>query len=173
LGKFKGYLPRERMLEILRGLLAGGGAAGAGPALAERLGELPAPAAALGWIGARVLADLDARYDEELGGWGDRQKAPIGQNVEVELLRAAHGDRAALGRATVTLGRQRALLDPVWGGLYQYSTGGDWEHPHFEKLLPIQAAALEAYARAFSATKDPAFRRDAEAVARYVNELLS
>ena len=26
----------------------------------------------------------------------------------------------------------------MWGGVYQYSTGGDWDHPHFEKLLPFQ-----------------------------------
>jgi uncharacterized protein YyaL (SSP411 family) len=31
------------------------------------------------------------------------------------------------------------LVDPVWGGVYQYSTDGDWDHPHFEKIMPFQA----------------------------------
>jgi uncharacterized protein YyaL (SSP411 family) len=31
------------------------------------------------------------------------------------------------------------LIDPVWGGAYQYSAHGDWRHIHFEKIMQIQA----------------------------------
>ena len=41
--------------------------------------------------------------------------------------------------ARETLDAQRQLIDPVWGGVYQYSTDGDWKHPHFEKIMQMQA----------------------------------
>ena len=168
LGKFRGYLAPERMREILE--RAGAGAAEARPVRG------PADAAAqpvdLPWIGGLALVQLDAAWDDEDGGWGNRQKAPIGTAVQVELLRAAHGDAAAQVRAVRALDAQRALLDPVWGGLYQYSTGGDWRSPHFEKLMAVQATNLEACAGAARATGLPRLRKDAEAIARYMTEHL-
>ena len=35
--------------------------------------------------------------------------------------------------------RRAPLIDPVWGGECQYSTDGDWKHPHFEKIMQMQA----------------------------------
>jgi hypothetical protein len=176
LGKFRGYLPPDRMREILKEVLAQGLAGGGdapGAAVTERQARLPAPLAALPWIAADVLLTMDERYDEEQGGWGSKQKLPIGANVEVELLRAGHGDAAARERALFTLRQQRALLDPVWGGIYQYSVGGVWDRPHFEKLMPMQAAAIEAYARAYAVSGDAALRRDAQNVAGYLDRFLS
>ena len=43
------------------------------------------------------------------------------------------------------------LIDPVWGGVYQYSTFGDWDHPHFEKLTTIQGEYLRIYSLAYAA----------------------
>lgn len=177
LGKFRGYLAPDRMREILRDVLAGKpgeGDEGAGAAgLGERQGRLRAPAAALPWIAAHVLLTMDERYDEEQGGWGPKQKLPIGANVEVELLRAGHGDAAAKARALFTLRQQRPLLDPVWGGIYQYSVGGVWDRPHFEKLMPMQAAAIEAYARGYAASGDAALLSDAQGIAGYLDRFLS
>ena len=48
-------------------------------------------------------------------------------------------------RAADTLHNATALLDPVWGGMYQYSVDGVWTEPHFEKLISIQAVALREY----------------------------
>ncbi len=39
-----------------------------------------------------------------------------------------------------TLPKQTKIIDPVWGGIYQYSAASDWEHPHFEKLATFHAA---------------------------------
>ena len=52
-----------------------------------RSGEIRA-ARALPWIAARAVRDLDAFYDRAQGGWGRRQKLPLGRNVLVELRRA-------------------------------------------------------------------------------------
>jgi uncharacterized protein len=170
LGKFRGYLAPERLREILAETIAAGGAAAEtrAPAIAT-----PARPEALPWIAARAIHDLDGYYDDQHGGWGSRIKAPIGDNVAFELRRAAHGDTTAAARAAQTLDRQRAIVDPVWGGIYQYSVGGDWTQPHFEKLITYQARNLEAYARGYAATHDPGALAVARGIASYLDRFLS
>ncbi len=51
-------------------------------------------------------------------------------------------------RAAATLHNATALIDPVWGGMDQYSVDGAWNEPHFEKLISIQADALREYSLA-------------------------
>ena len=53
--------------------------------------------------------------------------------------------------ARETLDRQLELIDPVWGGVYQYSDSGDWDHPHFEKIMSMQAEDLRLYSQAYVA----------------------
>jgi len=79
---------------------------------------------ALGWLGVRLTMDMDDWYDPVRRQWGRRQKAPIGANVEFELRRAAHATPTRCTRG-VSLKKQRALIDPVWGGVYQYSAAGN------------------------------------------------
>ena len=55
---------------------------------------------------------------------------------------------------------QIALLDPAWGGVYQYSTGGDFEHPHYEKLTTLQGEYLRVYALAYATTGDERWLRE-------------
>ncbi len=178
IGKFRGYLPADELRRVLveaeEAVKQGAGASERPEATAHRSpADVAPPVAALGWIAGRALVDLDAYYDEAEGGWGHKQKAPLGANVEVALARAAHGDAAALGRAVFTLQKQRALMDPVWGGVYQYSAGATWDEPHYEKLMTVQAANLEAYARAYARTKDASLLADAQAIARYMGTFLS
>jgi uncharacterized protein YyaL (SSP411 family) len=169
LGKFRGYLPADQLRQILADTVAGTGATDAGsPPLVP-----PARAAALPWIAALALRDMDRFYDDEHGGWGFRIKAPIGDNVLFELRRAAHGDARAAARARLTLDRQRAIVDPVWGGIYQYSVGGDWREPHFEKLIAYQARNLEAYARGYARSHDAAVLATARGIAGYLDRFLS
>jgi uncharacterized protein YyaL (SSP411 family) len=56
-------------------------------------------------------------------------------------------------RQTLTAGMQ--LIDPVWGGVYQYSTDGDWVHPHFEKIMPCQAENLRVFSLAATLWDEP------------------
>ena len=62
----------------------------------------------------------------------------------------------------------RHLIDPVWGGAYQYSDGGVWENPHFEKIASVQADNLRAFALGYAQTKDPAHLAAARDVLRYL-----
>jgi uncharacterized protein YyaL (SSP411 family) len=171
IGKYRGYLSPDELRGILNEVERAD-REGDGERLAREPGAHSASVESLPWVARRALRDMDAYYDDAQGGWGMRQKAPLGENAEVEARRAALGDARARKRLVFTLERQRALIDPVWGGIYQYSTGGTWKEPHFEKLATYQAANLEAYARAFGVTRATGFFADARSIADYVERFL-
>ena len=114
-------------------------------------------------------AQLDPLYDLELGGWGRKQKYPLAALDELSLLRArvfAAPDWQA--RALTTIAAEIQLIDPVWGGMYQYSVAGVWDQPHYEKIGAIQAGALESLARAHRRTGEARWRDAAHLQRRYV-----
>jgi uncharacterized protein YyaL (SSP411 family) len=171
-GKFRGYLPPDEMREVLTEIESASLGAD-DDRRAEEPGASSAHPDALTWVALRVTRDMDYYYDAREGGWGMRQKAPIGENAEMEARRAAHGDMAAQKRLVFSLRKQRALMDPVWGGLYQYSAAQHWREPHFEKLMTFQAPNLEAYSRAYALTKQPDLLKDASAIVRYVDRFMT
>jgi uncharacterized protein len=75
--------------------------------------------------------------------------------------------------ARETLDAQRKLIDPVWGGVYQYSTDGDWDHPRFEKIMQMQAENLRIYAQAYTVWKDPAYLQAARQIRDYLRNFLT
>ncbi|MFK7991373.1 MAG: thioredoxin domain-containing protein [Sandaracinaceae bacterium] len=120
-----------------------------------------------------LLSQLDGMYDEEAGGWGRRQRYPFAEPVEHALYRATvRGEDTWRRRALFSLERYAALIDPVWGGMYQYSVGGVWDRPHFEKIVPVQAGALRTFAEAYRLTGDARWREHANAVRGYLREFL-
>ncbi len=103
----------------------------------------------------RLEDDLLSSYDPVQAAWGRRHKYLDADCLEHAMLQAASagGPAAAAGRrARDSLDAARALFDPAWGGVYQYSTGGVWCEPHFEKLLTFQADYLRSYALALSSS---------------------
>lgn len=172
LGKYRGYVPPEAFREALAGALQslqnkGGEGTRLDPV---DVGAVPS---ALPWIAASLMHELDDYYDTQLGGWGRRQKAPLGANISFEVIRSQRGDPDALPRALFSVEKQRALIDPVWGGIYQYAVGGTWNEPHYEKLMTYQAANIEAYARVYRVTKRADHRRDLDALVGYVGRFLT
>ncbi|MBI4423952.1 MAG: thioredoxin domain-containing protein [Elusimicrobia bacterium] len=75
-----------------------------------------------------------------------RFPAPLAHRFLLEALAARPGGgsgvaaRARLRRLLSGLAR---LEDPVWGGLFRYSRCPEWDCPEHEKLLTVQAAAIE------------------------------
>ena len=65
------------------------------------------------------------------------------------------------------------LIDPIWGGMYQYSVDGVWSEPHFEKLISIQADALREYSLAYAQTQRPEYLKAAQDVNGFVAEFLT
>ena len=111
-------------------------------------------------------------YDEKLGGLDIGQKYLDRDSVEYAITRALAGDDAEAARARQTLDAARALFDPAWGGVYQYSTYGDWKHPHYEKLATIQGQYLRAYALASAAFSRPQDAQAAHEIRRYLDAFL-
>ncbi|MEZ4393679.1 MAG: DUF255 domain-containing protein [Polyangiales bacterium] len=166
LARYRGYLSPARMRAALEAALASPtplpearGAAAAEVSLDARLAD--------------ALDQMDRAYDPAQGSWGTNQKLSLGDNLRVELARAARGDADAAARARQTLTNQRRIYDPVWGGVYQYSAGATWGDPHFERLMSFQAPTLIAAARAAEVLRDPSFLDDARGVGRFIVERLT
>ncbi|GAB4217194.1 MAG: hypothetical protein OHK0013_44430 [Sandaracinaceae bacterium] len=115
-----------------------------------------------------ATTQLDATYDPREEGWGTPQKYPFTAPVLFALTRPAPWP----GRAERTLERYTRLIDPVWGGMYQYSEQGDWAHPHYERIASIQAGALEAFAELARASGDAGWLVPAREVLRFVRDFL-
>lgn len=116
---------------------------------------------------------LDGTWDSNQSGWGRKQKYPLAANNEYALLRAhLYQEPDWQERALTVLGRQRALIDPVWGGMYQYSVHAVWTDPHFEKIGAIQAGALDSYGLALRRTRDARWQQPARDVLRYLLEFM-
>ena len=114
----------------------------------------------------------DDAYDPEYGSLKLNQKFLDRDSVEYALLRARGGKAASEKRARHTLDEAMALIDPVWGGVYQYSTGGKWDYPHFEKIMPSQAGYLRIYAMAYRQLGDEKYLKAAKAIADYLENFL-
>jgi uncharacterized protein YyaL (SSP411 family) len=93
-------------------------------------------------------------------------------SIEYALRGALNGDTSLAEIAKRTLDAATALIDPVWGGVYQYSVGPTWNDPHFEKIMSFQASYLRAYSLAFGLWHDEKCRQAAQSIIRYLTELL-
>jgi uncharacterized protein YyaL (SSP411 family) len=168
--RFRGYIPPPRMRALLQAVVED---PTPGPSVTGAPATPLAPPASMTPGLREELERLHLeRYDSEHGGWGFVHKYLDLDSVEYALRRARAGDEAAARMARDTLERERALFDPVWGGVYQYSDGGVWTNPHFEKIMSFQAAALRGYAAAWSQWRDPAHLRAAREVHRYLRGFL-
>jgi hypothetical protein len=170
--KLRGYLPPERMRSLLRAVVAdptpGPSVVNAAAAVSEAVGDGLTPDQR-----QRLVESWRAGYDTAQAGWGTGHKYLDADAVEYALLRSAFGDGEALRRADDTLRAAAALIDPVWGGMYQYSTGGVWSEPHFEKIMAYQADALRIYALGAMHLPDGGHGARAQAISRYLAGFLT
>jgi uncharacterized protein YyaL (SSP411 family) len=167
--KRQGYIPPERMASMLQAIIDD---PTPGPSVTN--------AKAMTFTSAPDLADagklqqqLADGYDHKLGSWGRAQKFLNWDNVEYCLVRAQTGDAEAEAMARQTLIAQRQIIDPVWGGVDQYSAGDDWDHPHFEKVMQFQAENMRIYALAYALWQQPEDLKTAEGIYHYVRNFLT
>ncbi|MEO8670847.1 MAG: DUF255 domain-containing protein [Tahibacter sp.] len=171
--KRQGYLPKDRFLRLLHAIDAD-----PTPESDGRSGHADAaPAGESSVLDSSTRAELERRYattyDRALGGLAIAQKFLDRDSVELAMARAATGSASDATQARQTLDAAQALIDPVWGGVYQYSTMGDWKHPHYEKLATIQAEYLRIYALAWSAFHRDSDRAVVTAIRRYLNTFMA
>jgi uncharacterized protein len=168
LGKYQGYLPPAELLTILEKVQTARTVAPSPNAVVYAGARSRAERTS---FAARADAALRRYYDAKQGGFGTFQKFPIGVDNEWWLRKARRGDAAARAEISFTLQAQAALIDPVFGGIYQYSVGGTWTEPHYEKLGVMQAQALDNYADAYALLGDARFRKYAGAMYGFAEEL--
>lgn len=123
-------------------------------------------------VRSAVANDHLQAIDEELGGLKTSHRYLDPDSVEYAITRARSGDAQNRAWVRKTLDSNEKLIDPAWGGVYQYSTHRDWDHPHFEKIMPSQMANIRLYAFAYRVFGDERYLKDARAVASYVNSFL-
>ena len=165
--ELRGYQDPREFAALLRGLISDRDSG----KLQGRRPVPPAPVRDGDLVALRRAAEaqLDGLYDDKIGGWGRKQKYPLATHDELSLLRArVFGEAKWHERALTTLGNEIKLLDPVWGGMYQYSVGGVWDDPHFEKIGAIQAGALEILALAYRRTGEARWRTAAHLQRSYL-----
>jgi uncharacterized protein YyaL (SSP411 family) len=169
--KRQGYLPPDEMASMLQAIIDD---PTPGPSVqAEKEISFPTipllPAALRSQLEKEYLAGFDAKQ----GSWGFDQKYLDWDSVEYAMDLAARGDARAEAMAKQTLTAQLQLLDPVWGGLYQYSTDGVWTKPHFEKIMSTQAENLRIYAQAYGQWRDPNYLRAAQSIHQFLKTFLT
>lgn len=118
----------------------------------------------------RLLKFHERDYDNKLGGLNTAQKFIDRDSVEYAIVHA--NNPAETRKAQQTLDAARALIDPVWGGAYQYSTGGDWAHPHYEKIMRVQAGYLRIYSQAYALWQRKEDLQSARAIRDYLKNFL-
>ncbi|HET7237684.1 MAG TPA: DUF255 domain-containing protein, partial [Terrimicrobiaceae bacterium] len=170
--KRQGYIPPRPMASMLQAIIDD---PSPGPSVLPEPTIIPASAASLPPETAQALRmRLQDAYDPQNLGWGKIHKFMDWSVIEYCLSVPAHEDHAGWERmARETLAAQRNLFDPLWGGVYQYSTDGDWKHPHYEKLLQFQVENLRIYAIAHARWGDPGYLEDARKIRRYLKEFLT
>lgn len=120
---------------------------------------------------AKAQAELEERYDEELGGFGMAPKFPVPHNLRFLLRQHDRtGNPTTLDMVVRTLRAMHAggVWDHVGKGLHRYSTDREWLVPHFEKMLYDQATFSMACIEAWQVTGHDDLRAAAEETFEYV-----
>ena len=121
-----------------------------------------------------ILEMMKLEYDPVSGGFRDAPKFFEPEAVALAFSHHFwHPDSEWRQMALLTLDQQLKLYDPVWGGFFRYAEKADWSHPHYEKLLSIQASNLLNYLEAYQVTGQSQYREVVEGTMRYVMRFLA
>ncbi|MBI4852219.1 MAG: thioredoxin domain-containing protein [Acidobacteria bacterium] len=170
--KRSGYIPPTPMVSLLKAIIEDptpGPSVEAEPTL--QLSENP-------FLSQEVIKEAKEifinGYDFKQGGWGFSHKYMDWDSVEYCMTAASRkADKQAEEMAKQTLEAQLQLIDPIWGGVYQYSAGGTWKEPHFEKIMAMQAENMRVYALAYTLWGDSSHLKASQDIYRYLKAFLT
>lgn len=169
--KRAGFMPEDEMKEMLLDVVANP---------VPHADKEESEAAELGSSEGRLSGEMRNKlienheyfYDLEKGGLDFAQRFLNSDSVEYVVTEAAKGKEKEISFARKTLTSSLKLIDPAWGGAYQYSTDRDWEHPHFEKIMPTQAIFLRSLSLGYGQFKDPAYLAGAMKIYSYLKNFM-
>ena len=169
--KRRGYLPPAQMASMLQAIIDD---PSPGPSVVPEAPSVPGGEITLGSERRNGLRQvLIDSYDNTNQGWGTTQKFLDWDTIEYCMTETERGDQTFERMGRETLAAQLKLLDPAWGGVYQYSTDGDWQHPHFEKIMQMQAEDLRIYAAAYALWHDDTYLQAAKRIRGYLKNFLT
>ena len=169
--KRRGYIPPRPMASMLQAIVDD---PTPGPSVVAEVELTPTNEAALTAEARNKLRRvLIEAYDHGNRGWGTVQKWLDWDIIEYCMAETLRGDKEFERMARETLAAQLNLMDPAWGGVYQYSTDGDWQHPHFEKIMQMQAEDLRIYAEAYALWHDNTYLEAANQLRGYLKNFLT
>jgi uncharacterized protein YyaL (SSP411 family) len=173
--KRRGYIPPELFAKLLAAVIEDPSAL---PSLNRTAEVDPNVVGLTPERRTKMETSLLGVYDKEHGGFGTAQHFIHADTLEWALERSRPLKRNPDGTdvwkdvATLTLAGAGKIIDPVWGGMYQYSDKLDWSGPHFEKLLNIQRDAMRVYVLAYESTHQPADLKAAQDIGRWLMEFM-
>jgi uncharacterized protein len=169
--KRRGFIAPQQMASLLQAIIDD---PTPGPSVGVAPSAVVAHGTALGDAKrAAFRKTYDEAYDARYGGWGSGQKFIDAPTLEYTLaLVLEERDALAERRARQTLDANLKLIDPVAGGVYQYSATPDWASPHYEKLLSFQSDDLRLYSEAYARWHDRRYLDAALALERYMSTAL-
>ena len=109
-------------------------------------------------------------FDWKHGGLLSPIKFIDRDSVEYSLVIAADGDKNEKRMAKLTLDNAIALIDPVWGGVYQYSTLSKWDVPHYRKTMSAQAGHLKLYSLAYGYLQSANYLNATKLIQNYIKK---
>jgi uncharacterized protein len=169
--KRRGYLPPRQMASMLQSIIDD---PTPGPSVVE---ETPLVAGTVSELAGDTRNEmrriLIESYDPKNVGWGTIQKFLDADIIEYSMNESQRGEGRFERMARETLTAELQLMDPAWGGIYQYSTDGDWEHPHFEKIMQRQADDLRIYADAYALWHDKTWLSAALKIRGFLKKFLT
>ncbi|RJP23505.1 MAG: thioredoxin domain-containing protein [Candidatus Abyssobacteria bacterium SURF_5] len=123
---------------------------------------------------SEIIEDILKNSDPVHGGFGDSAKFPQAGPISLafaQFFRTA--DERLLAFAEKTLQNMSAgLLDKEAGGLFRYSVSPEWNEPHYEKNLIVNAESLQNYLDAYRLTGKKEYAVTAENIIRFITEKL-
>lgn len=124
-----------------------------------------------------VITELKSRHEKKAdlqnGGLLSNHKFLHAFSVELTARNAINNVETQKAHLALTLDSNLKLIDPVWGGAFQYSTHGDWDHAHFEKIISTQSDNLKLYSLGYSIFKDEKYLKAARAIQKYLSNFLT
>lgn len=123
---------------------------------------------------------LEREYDPIYQGLGTGAKLPHPDILQFMLegsprdRKRAHDTLRVLSGEAPWLERlgKHSLLDPVEGGYFRYATLRNWSHPHYEKLLGLNADLLRSLLTMARQTQDKAALSWARQTLSYLDRVL-
>ena len=123
----------------------------------------------------RVSRIVAGAYDAAEGGFGSEPKFPNPSILRFTAhLYRTTGEEfyAAMLRKSLDRLASSAMLDPIEGGFFRYSSAADWSEPQHEKLLDDNVQLARVYLEASILCDEPSYRETAEQTLSFVVDRL-